>query len=136
MANSAPALRDELREAVGVATVAELFAQIPADHVSARGFALPPALASEVELARHLRRTLAANVDCEQALSFLGGGCWQHHVPAICDELASRTEFLTPVWGTGSSDLGRNQAWFEFASQLGELLELDFCGLPVYSWGA
>jgi glycine dehydrogenase subunit 1 len=135
MANSAPALREELREAIGVATVDELFAQIPADHISARGFALPPALVSEVELSRHLRRTLAANVDCEQALSFLGGGCWQHHVPAICDELASRTEFLTPVWGTGSSDLGRNQAWFEFASQLGELLELDFCGLPVYSWG-
>jgi glycine dehydrogenase subunit 1 len=136
MANSAPALREELREAVGVATVDELFAQIPADHISPRPFALPPTLASEVELARHLRRTLSANVDCEQALSFLGGGCWQHHVPAICDEIASRTEFLTPVWGTGSSDLGRNQAWFEFASQLGELLELDFCGLPVYSWGA
>ena len=99
MANSAPALREELREAVGVATVDELFAQIPADHISGRGFALPPTLASEVELARHLRRTLSANVDCEQALSFLGGGCWQHHVPAICDEIASRTEFLTPVWG-------------------------------------
>ena len=40
------------------------------------------------------------------------------------------------MWGTPSSDLGRNQAWFEFASQLGELVELDFVGLPVYSWGA
>ena len=39
------------------------------------------------------------------------------------------------MWGTPSSDHGRNQAWFEFASQLGELLELDFVGLPVYSWG-
>ncbi len=38
--------------------------------------------------------------------------------------------------GTPSSDLGRNQAWFEFASQLGELVEMDFVGLPVYSWGA
>jgi len=135
MANSAPALREELRAAVGVADVEELFVQIPAGHVSTRPFTLPPALSAEVELSRHLRRTLAANVDCEQALSFLGGGCWQHHVPAVCDEIASRTEFLTPVWGTPSSDHGRNQAWFEFASQLGELLELDFCGLPVYSWG-
>ena len=70
-----------------------------------------------------------------QPVSFLGAGVWQHHVPAVCDEIAGRTEFLTPVWGTPSSDLGRNQAWFEFASQLGELLELDFVGLPVYSWG-
>jgi glycine dehydrogenase subunit 1 len=135
MANSAPALREELLQAVGVADVDQLFAQIPADHLLKRAPALPPALRSEVDLARHLRETLGRNVDCEQTLSFLGGGCWQHHVPAVCDEVAMRTEFLTPVWGTPSSDLGRNQAWFEFASQLGALLELDFCGLPVYSWG-
>jgi len=48
---------------------------------------------------------------------------------------AQRTEFVTSEWGTPASDHGRNQAWFEFASQLGELLELDFVGLPVYSWG-
>ncbi len=135
MANSAPALRAELCEAVGVRDADELFAQIPADHIARAPITLPPALASEIDLARHLKRMLATNVDCETALSFLGGGCWQHHVPAICDELATRTEFLTPVWGTPSSDHGRNQAWFEFASQLGELLELDFVGLPVYSWG-
>ena len=135
MANSAPALRQELLEAVGVADVEELFAQIPLDRLARAPLRLPPALRSEVDLARHLRRALAANVDCEQTLSFLGGGCWQHHVPAVCDEIAGRTEFLTPVWGTPASDVGRNQAWFEFASQLGELLELEFCGLPVYSWG-
>jgi glycine dehydrogenase subunit 1 len=100
-----------------------------------RPLSLPPALASEGELSRHLRRTLSRNVDCEQALSFLGGGVWQHHVPAVCDEIAQRTEFVTSEWGTPASDLGRNQAWFEFASQLGELLELDFVALPVYSWG-
>ena len=66
---------------------------------------------------------LGKNEDCETNLSFLGGGCWQHHVPAICDEIVGRSEFLTPVWGTPSSDLGRNQAWFEFTSQLGELVE-------------
>jgi glycine dehydrogenase subunit 1 len=135
MANSAPELREELCAAVGVRDPDELFAQIPADHITQEPFMLPPALVSEVELSRHLRRLLSANVDCEATLSFLGGGCWQHHVPAVCDELATRTEFLTPVWGTASSDHGRNQAWFEFASQLGELLELDFVSLPVYSWG-
>jgi glycine dehydrogenase subunit 1 len=135
MANSAPELRQELCDAVGVSSPDELFIQIPADHITQRPIKLPPALASEVELSRHLRNVLAGNVDCEATLSFLGGGCWQHHVPAVCDEIASRTEFLTPVWGTPSSDHGRNQAWFEFSSQLGELLELDFVGLPVYSWG-
>ena len=135
MANSAPALRQELLDAVGVADVEELFAQIPVAHRFGRELALPPALSSEAELSRHLRRTLGHNEDCERTLSFLGGGCWQHHVPAVCDEIAQRTEFVTSEWGTPASDLGRNQAWFEFASQLGELLELDFVGLPVYSWG-
>jgi glycine dehydrogenase subunit 1 len=135
MANSAPELQAELLRAVGVASPDELFVQIPADHITQTPIKLPPALVSEVELSRHLRSILTRNVDCEATLSFLGGGCWQHHVPAVCDEIATRTEFLTPVWGTPSSDHGRNQAWFEFSSQLGELLELDFVGLPVYSWG-
>jgi glycine dehydrogenase subunit 1 len=78
---------------------------------------------------------LRKNQNCDEALSFLGGGIWNHHVPAICDEIAGRSEFLTSVWGTPSSDHGRNQAWFEFTSQLGELVEMDLVGLPVYSWG-
>lgn len=135
MANSAAALRQELLDAVGVADVEELFEQIPASHRASRPPQLPPQLAAEAQLVRHLRDRLARNEDCRRNLSFLGGGVWQHHVPAVCDEIATRTEFLTPVWGTPSSDLGRNQAWFEFDSQLGELLELDFVGLPVYSWG-
>jgi glycine cleavage system P protein (glycine dehydrogenase) subunit 1 len=135
MASSPPELLQELLDAAGVADAEELFAQIPAAHRTTRELALPRALRSEVELGRHLRTTLARNGTCEDHLSFLGGGVWQHHVPAVCDEIAQRTEFLTPVWGTPASDVGRNQAWFEFASQLGELLDLDFVGLPVYSWG-
>ena len=56
-------------------------------------------------------------------------------MPAVCDEIVARSEFLTPVWGTPHSDHGRNQAWFEFTSQLGELVGMDLVGLPVYSWG-
>ena len=31
--------------------------------------------------------------------------------------------------------MGRNQAWFGYASLLGELVGMDFVGLPVYTWG-
>jgi glycine dehydrogenase subunit 1 len=135
MASSAPELEQELLEAIGAGGVEDLFAQIPASHRLRDDLPLPRALASEVELSRHLRAALARNETCEQNLSFLGAGCWPHHVPAVCDEVVRRSEFVTPVWGTPSSDYGRNQAWFEFCSQLGELLALDFVGLPVYSWG-
>jgi glycine dehydrogenase subunit 1 len=136
MANSTDAARQRMLEVVGVGDVAELFEQIPSNHLLSEEIQLEPALRSEVALRRHLMALLGQNDTCEENLSFLGAGCWQHHVPAICDEVSSRSEFLTSVWGTPSSDHGRNQAWFEFASQLGELLSMDFVGLPLYSWGA
>jgi glycine dehydrogenase subunit 1 len=135
MPNSAPALKAALLAELGVKSAEELFDQIPAAHRFHGDLGQPPALASELELDRHLTGLLARNRPATETLSFLGGGIWHHHVPAVVDEIVGRAEFLTPVWGTPSSDFGRNQAWFEFTSQLGALLELELVGLPVYSWG-
>ncbi len=120
---------------IGAGSIDELFEQIPSDHRLQRPLELPRQLASESELRRHLADLLNRNGTCEENLSFLGAGCWPHHVPAVVDEIVGRSEFLTPVWGSPQSDHGRNQAWFEFNSQLGELLEMDVVQLPVYSWG-
>lgn len=135
MANSVPALKQEMLESIGATSIEELFQQIPQDHRLKRPINLPPAL-TESQLRRHLVDTLAKNVTCEQNLNFLGAGCWQHHVPAACDEVVRRNEWLTSVFGEPSSDHGRNQAWFEFCSQLGELLNMDLVGMPVRSWGS
>jgi glycine dehydrogenase subunit 1 len=135
MANSAPGMIEAMLAEIGARDVEELFEQIPPDHFRKIPLDLPPALTSEVELKRHLRDQLARNQDCERNLSFLGAGCWQHHVPAVVDEIVGRTEFATNVWGSYQSDHGRNQAWFEYASQLGELLDMEVVQLPVYSWG-
>jgi glycine dehydrogenase subunit 1 len=135
MANSVPAIKEAMLRETGALGIETLFSQIPSSHRLQRPLALPPALRSEAELKRHLLSVLARNETCEETLNFLGAGCWQHHVPAVCDEIVGRTEFLTNVWGSPQSDHGRNQAWFEYASLLGELLALDVVGLPVYSWG-
>jgi glycine dehydrogenase subunit 1 len=136
MPNSTAAAKAHMLASVGVEDVEELFEQIPADHLAAISTGLPPGERSEATLRRRVRGLIDANSDCVANVSYLGGGYWQHYVPAVCDEIASRSEFLTPVWGTPSSDHGRNQAWFEYASQLGELVGMEFVGLPVYSWGA
>ena len=120
---------------LGVGSVRELFEQIPDDHFRREPLDLPPTLASEAELRRDLLSKLGRNADCEEYLNFLGAGCWQHHVPGVVEEIAGRTEFTTNVWGSPQSDVGRNQAWFEFNSQLGALLNMDVVQLPVYSWG-
>ncbi|WP_207760785.1 aminomethyl-transferring glycine dehydrogenase subunit GcvPA [Mycolicibacterium sphagni] len=136
MPNSTPTARALMLAAVGVDDVEELFEQIPPDHRISRPLGLPPGIRSEATLDRLMRGLLSRNRSISDVINFLGAGLWQHHVPAVCDEIAGRSEFLTNVWGTPSSDVGRNQAWFEYASQLGELVGMEFVGLPVYSWGA
>jgi len=65
-------------------------------------------------------------------LSFLGGGCYQHHVPAVCDEINGRSEFATAYAGEPYDDHGRFQALFEYCSMMGALLEMDVVNVPVY----
>lgn len=135
MPNSVDSIKQQLLDELGIDSVETLFEQIPSSHRLSGTLDFPPTLSAEVELNRHMSTLLAKNQSCESHLSFLGGGCWQHYVPAVCQEIMSRSEFLTPVWGTPSSDHGRNQVWFEFNSQLGELIAADMVGMPVYSWG-
>jgi glycine dehydrogenase subunit 1 len=135
MANSVPALQAAMLAEIGAGSIADLFEQIPADHRLQRPLDLPPGLRSEAQLKRHLTSLLSRTQDCQGNLSFLGAGCWQHHVPAVVDEIVGRYELLTNVWGSPQSDFGRNQAWFEYASQLGELVGMEVVSLPVYSWG-
>ena len=135
MANSAPGAIQAMLDEIGATSIVDLFKQIPSDHYRKEPLDLPPALNSEIELRRDLLDKLGKNLNCQDNLSFLGAGVWQHHVPAIVDEIVGRTEFATNVWGSYQSDHGRNQAWFEFSSQLGALLNLDVVQLPVYSWG-
>ncbi|MGI8416929.1 MAG: aminomethyl-transferring glycine dehydrogenase subunit GcvPA [Nakamurella sp.] len=136
MPNSTVGDKAAMMAAVGITDIEDLFEQIPADHYAAAPIALADGIRSEAALRRHVGGLLRKNASCADNLNFLGAGYWQHYVPAVCDEIAGRSEFLTSVWGTPSSDHGRNQAWFEYASQLGELVGMDFVGLPVYSWGA
>jgi glycine dehydrogenase subunit 1 len=53
-------------------------------------------------------------------------------VPAICDAIGQRQEFLSAYEGDTYSDLGKWQALFEFQSLLGELLSMDVVGFPGY----
>jgi glycine dehydrogenase subunit 1 len=135
MANSTPRDRRAMLDALGRSDVEELFAQIPARHRLARPLTLADGVRSEADLSRQLLDLLARNQDCETTLSFLGAGCWPHYVPAVCDEIISRTELSTACWGSSASDFGAKQMFFEFTSQLAELVDLDFASLPSYSWG-
>ena len=117
MANSVPAIQQEMLDAIGVDSIETLFSQIPLDHRTQRPIDLPPAL-TEVQLRRHVLDILAKNKTVEDNLNFLGAGVWQHHVPAACDEVVRRNEWPTSVFGEPSSDHGRNQACSSSAASL------------------
>jgi glycine dehydrogenase subunit 1 len=134
--NSAPRIKREMLDAIGVTDVEELYGAIP-ERLRVPGLLdLPTPLVSEYALRHHVEGTLARNKSCADTLSFLGGGCWQHYVPAVCDEIINRGEFVSAYYGDTYADHGKLQALFEYASMIGELVELDAVSLPTYDWGS
>ncbi len=130
--NSIPAVRAAMLEAVGAASVEDFYADVPASIRLGRRLDLPTPLRSEVELVRHVEGLLDRNRSTREMLSFLGAGCYPHHVPAVCDEVNGRGEFLTAYAGDPYEDHGRFQALFEYESMMAELLEMDVVNVPVY----
>jgi glycine dehydrogenase subunit 1 len=133
--NSAPRMKAQMLQEIGERGIDDLYAAIPERLRFPRALDLPPPLRSEAALRRHVEALLAQNQSCKETLSFLGGGCWQHYVPAVCDEIGNRAEFVTAYYGETYTDHGKLQALFEYASLIGELVELDAVSQPTYDWG-
>lgn len=123
-------------DAVGAASAEELFDAIPEPLKLGRELDLPAPILSERDLKRTLEGILSRNTPTTSVLSFLGGGCWPHDIPAVCDEINSRAEFLTAYGGDTYADLGKHQAIFEFQSMIGELVGMEMVSAPVYDWSA
>ncbi|MEJ2208727.1 MAG: aminomethyl-transferring glycine dehydrogenase subunit GcvPA [Anaerolineae bacterium] len=135
--NSVPAIKEQMLRAVGAESVDEFYADVPEALRLREPLDLPEALSSEQALRRHVEGLLARNTAAGSGapgeyLSFLGAGCYHHHVPAVCDEVNGRGEFLTAYAGEPYDDHGRFQALFEYASMMGELLNMDVVNVPTY----
>ena len=134
--NSAPEVKRQMLDDMGLADVDQILAEIPRDLRLDRLLDLPAPLTSELDLRRHVEGILGRNTSCAENLSFLGGGCWNHFVPAVCDEIVGRGEFLTAYSGGSYSDLGKHQARFEYNSLMAELLDYEVVVEPTYDWGS
>ena len=76
--------RAEMLGSVGVASVDDLFADIPAAAKAKAKFDLSNTM-SEMEVERVLSAVAAKNLNASQAPSFLGAGNYRHHTPASLD---------------------------------------------------
>ena len=130
--NTIPEIRAEMLAAVGATDVEDLYEEIPERLRLRRPLDVPPALRSEAQLVREVGGLLERNRSTRELLSFLGAGCYEHQVPAVCDEINGRAEFLTAYAGEPYEDHGRFQALFEYGSMMGELLDMDVVNVPVY----
>jgi glycine dehydrogenase subunit 1 len=120
---------------IGVDSIAELFDQIPAPLRLNRSLALPPALA-EIELESHLKELAARNGNGTARVSFLGGGAYDHFIPAAVDAIASRSEFYTaytPYQAEASQ--GSLQAFFEYQTLICQLTGMDVSNASLYEGG-
>ncbi len=133
--NSVPGLKNQLLQECGLSSVEEIYGDIPAHLRLPHEMNLPGPLLSEYSLRRHVEGILNRNKSCKEYLNFLGAGTWQHYVPAICDEINGRAEFLTAYTGKTYADHGKWQALFEYQSALCELVDMDITGMPTYDWG-
>ena len=123
-------------EEIGAESVEEIYKSlIPDDLLYKERLDLPEPIVSEYELRRHVMGILGKNITTEMYTSFLGAGCYRHQIPAVCDELNMRGEFLTAYCGDTYSDHGKMQAIFEYASMMGELLDTDVVSYTTYDAG-
>lgn len=119
-------------ETIGVSSLSDLFAPIP-DELKTEKFDLPAGI-SEPEAVKALKK-LAGKNDSEM-ICFLGGGVYDHFIPAAVDALASRPEFYTaytPYQPEASQ--GTLQALYEYQTMMCELTGMEASNASMYDGG-
>lgn len=132
--NSSPEAQQEMLAELGLKSLEDLHIEVPEELKLKKSLELPEAFGSEYELKRAVDKIIGKNRSTAECLNFLGAGCWQHYVPAVCDEINSRAEFLSGYAGEVYNDHGRFQTLFEYESLLAELLDMDVVNVPTFDW--
>jgi glycine dehydrogenase subunit 1 len=123
--------RPDMLSAIGVASTADLFADIPAAYRDP-SLALPDPM-SELELLDHAGALAAKDRAAGDYACFLGAGAYRHFRPSLVDALAFRGEFLTsytPYQPEVSQ--GTLQTVFEFQSLVCDLTGMDVANAGMY----
>jgi glycine dehydrogenase subunit 1 len=121
---------------IGVSSLEELFSKIPPQLRLNRPLQVPEAL-SEIALTAELCQLAGRNRSAGDAVCFLGGGAYDHFIPAVVDAIAGRSEYYTaytPYQAEASQ--GSLQAFFEFQTLICQLTSLDVANASLYEGGS
>ncbi len=129
----APDDRERMLTALGIASVDELFADIPQD-LRASGLDLPEP-EPELELSARLLALAARNRT--DLASFLGAGVYRHWTPPAVDQLLLRGEWYTAYTPYQPEiSQGTLQSIYEYESLIAELIDLDVVSASHYDGAA
>ena len=126
----------EMLDKIGAESIDDLFASIPQDLQLKRPLQIPPAL-DELQLYQHMTQLASRNKHAGADVCFLGGGCYDHFIPAVVDALASRGEFYTsytPYQPEVSQ--GNLQAMYEYQSLICQLTGMQVSNASLYDGGS
>ena len=87
-----PADRAAMLSEIGVGSIDDLFATVPAEYRLQHDLNVPRQL-GESEIVDYFKH--AASLNAAGYASFLGAGAYRHYKPVIIDSLVQRGEFLT-----------------------------------------
>jgi len=122
----------QMLDQIGVAEINELFSGIPDDCRLKKPLDLAPAK-SESEVLAFLRNLSEQNSQVSDWDSFLGGGAYNHFIPAVIDQLVSRSEFYTAYTPYQPEiSQGTLQAIFEFQTLICQLTGMDVANASMY----
>src|SRR5262245_7949385 len=131
-----PADQKAMLKTIGAGSIAELFHTIPEPYRLGRPLKVPEAL-TEMELQQHFAALCKRNISADDAVCFLGGGSYDHFIPAVVDVVSSRSEFYTaytPYQAEASQ--GSLQAFFEFQTMIAQIAGLDVANASLYEGGS
>ncbi|MDR0310353.1 MAG: glycine dehydrogenase, partial [Acidobacteriota bacterium] len=135
MSNYIPNTKSEQEKMLGfmkLATIDELFSDIPAGLRLKSGMALPAAM-SEPELYGHMKALARQNVSGDTHVCFMGGGIYDHFIPAVVGETIGRQEFYTAYTPYQAEiSQGTLQAIFEFQTMISRLTGMDIANASLY----
>lgn len=130
-----PQQRKSMFETIGVSGTDAFFEQIPDALKLNRPLDLPAPL-TEIELEEEISTKAAKNSNLSSHTCFMGGGAYDHFIPAVVDEVVSRGEFYTaytPYQAEASQ--GSLQAFFEFQTMICQLTGMDVSNASMYEGG-
>ncbi len=124
--------REKMLGAIGVKTLDDLFAPIPAS-LQFKGEMNIPHRMDQMTLGKHLTRLSAKNLHADEAPCFLGAGIYDHYVPPTVAAITGRSEFYTSYTPyQPEMSQGVLQSIFEFQTLLCQLLGMDVSNASMY----